>query len=127
MLGTSIGRPNRPRVPSCLLPRSPRPWSAWLAWQEETVTTTSRRAGRRLAMIATQGAVACGLVLPGVAVAATAASPHTGLGPPNTWVATGPMGVARSGQTATLLADGKVLVAGGGTASAELYDPTTRE
>ncbi len=35
------------------------------------------------------------------------------------------MAVARTGQTATLLPDGKVLVAGGGTASAELYDPQT--
>jgi hypothetical protein len=44
-------------------------------------------------------------------------------GPANTWVSTGSMAVARSGHTATLLPDGKVLVAGGATASAELYDP----
>jgi hypothetical protein len=36
------------------------------------------------------------------------------------------MHAARSGQTATMLRDGKVLVAGGGTASAELYNPATR-
>ena len=41
------------------------------------------------------------------------------------FTATGSMGVARVGQTATLLANGRVLVAGGGFASAELYDPTT--
>jgi hypothetical protein len=48
-----------------------------------------------------------------------------------TWTATGDMTTARSGHTATLLPNGKVLVAGGhdskGTeqASAELYDPRT--
>jgi hypothetical protein len=45
--------------------------------------------------------------------------------PPNVFAPTAPMPVARAGQTATLLADGKVLVAGGGTAAAELYDPAT--
>jgi WD40 repeat protein len=38
---------------------------------------------------------------------------------------TGSMTVARSGHTATLLANGKVLVAGGPDASAELYDPAS--
>lgn len=41
------------------------------------------------------------------------------------WTVIASMSEARSGHTATLLADGKVLVAGGGTASAELYDPST--
>jgi N-acetylneuraminic acid mutarotase len=35
------------------------------------------------------------------------------------------MAVARSGQTATLLRDDEVLIAGGGTSSAELYDPSS--
>jgi len=48
-----------------------------------------------------------------------------------TFTATGSLSVARSGHTATLLANGKVLIAGGGTdytslpSSAELYDPET--
>lgn len=44
---------------------------------------------------------------------------------PNTWQATSPPAVARSGATATLLADGDVLIAGGATTKVELYDPTT--
>jgi N-acetylneuraminic acid mutarotase len=61
----------------------------------------------------------------GIPAAATAAAAHP-LGPPNTWVATGEMTAARSGQTATTLRNGEVLVAGGGNASADLYDPATR-
>src|SRR5262249_44832382 len=47
------------------------------------------------------------------------------------WVNVGPLNVARHSHTATLLTDGKVLVAGGVgrfvgiTDSAELYDPAT--
>jgi Kelch motif protein/galactose oxidase-like protein len=45
-------------------------------------------------------------------------------GTSGTWSPTGPMTTARANQTATLLANGKVLVAGGYLlASAELYDP----
>ena len=49
-----------------------------------------------------------------------------------TWTATRGTAISRAWHTATLLADGTVLVAGGvttnevGTASAELYDPATR-
>src|SRR5262245_44341151 len=46
------------------------------------------------------------------------------------WVNTGPLNVARHSHTATLLLDGKVLLAGGAvsavlTNAAELYDPAT--
>ena len=43
----------------------------------------------------------------------------------NTFVPTGSMNVRRSGATATLLPNGAVLIAGGGTAAAELYQPRT--
>jgi hypothetical protein len=43
-----------------------------------------------------------------------------------TFSATGPMTIARAGQTAILLADGRVLIIGGlGLSSAELYDPNS--
>jgi hypothetical protein len=46
--------------------------------------------------------------------------PYTGK-----WTSTGPMLIGRSDFTATLLADGRVLVAGGGDNSTEIYDPLT--
>ncbi len=45
--------------------------------------------------------------------------------PAATFTHVGNMTVARTGHTATLLLSGKVLVAGGPNASAELYDPTS--
>ena len=43
----------------------------------------------------------------------------------NTWSSAGTMSTARQSHTATLLADGKVLIAGGGTVVADIYDPAT--
>jgi N-acetylneuraminic acid mutarotase len=58
------------------------------------------------------------------ALAAAHAAPKTSQA--NTWTPTaGPMSVARSGQTATLLPNGKVLIVGGSSAAADLYDPAT--
>jgi len=78
-----------------------------------------------MAVLTCAGALVSGLILPVLATSATAATAG-GLGPPNTFVATGPLGVAQSGQTATLLPNGKVLIAAGGTTNAELYNPATR-
>jgi len=46
--------------------------------------------------------------------------------PAATFLQTGNMTVARDGHTATRLVDGRVLIAGGGSASAELYDPASQ-
>ncbi|MGH8276565.1 MAG: Kelch repeat-containing protein, partial [Steroidobacteraceae bacterium] len=46
--------------------------------------------------------------------------------PAAAFVQTGSMTVARAAHTATLLLDGRVLIAGGGSASAELYDATSQ-
>src|SRR5215472_3628509 len=78
-----------------------------------------------MAAVTCTGALVSSLILPVLATTAAAAT-SGGLGPPNTFVATAPLGVAQSGQTATLLPDGKVLVAAGGTTNAELYNPATR-
>jgi len=85
----------------------------------------SRWARRRMAVLTCTGVLASGLILPVLATTATAATAG-GLGPPNTFVATGPLGVAQSGQTATRLPDGQVLIAAGGTTNAELYNPRTQ-
>ena len=69
------------------------------------------------------------LVLIGVAVPALV-QVQRAAAVPNTWSAAGSLATARGYHTATLLPNGKVLVAGGGStviggslASAELYDP----
>src|SRR5882672_9150478 len=46
--------------------------------------------------------------------------------PEAAFIQTGSMTVARTAHTATRLLDGRVLIAGGGSASAELYDPTSQ-
>lgn len=59
--------------------------------------------------------------------AASAASNAATPEQPVQWSATGSLQVARAGHTATLLPDGKVLVAGSATTSLEVYDPSTRQ
>src|SRR5260221_7535151 len=46
--------------------------------------------------------------------------------PEAAFIQTGSMTVARTAHTATRLLDGRVLIAGGGSASAELYDPVSQ-
>ncbi len=78
--------------------------------------------GALLALLLALAPLASWPVKPGEAAAN---DPTTG-----TWHATGSLGTGRGMHTATLLPNGKVLVAGGGesvgaSASAELYDPAT--
>src|SRR5216684_3165878 len=70
------------------------------------------------------------LVLGGLmAIAMLASTAVPSLGSSNTWTPTGSITTARTGHTATLLANGEVLVAGGGNTtilpSAELYNQAT--
>src|SRR6266480_340416 len=57
--------------------------------------------------------------------AALLGAPLATQGSPLNFVITGSLATARNGHTATLLPNGKVLVAGGGNNSAELYDPVS--
>lgn len=53
-------------------------------------------------------------------------TPRASVGAAGTWTATAPMLEGREGHTATLLPDGRVLVAGGSeSATSEVYDPRT--
>jgi galactose oxidase-like protein len=60
-----------------------------------------------------------------VGLAAGPAAPAAASQAPGTWAKTGSMTTPRQGQTATLLANGQVLVISGGSAGAELYNPAT--
>jgi hypothetical protein len=57
------------------------------------------------------------------AVAAFGLVSSPALAATNSWAAATNMNSVRAGHTATILTDGRVLVAGGGNASAEIYDP----
>jgi len=60
-----------------------------------------------------------------VGIALFAAQPIAFAQTTPSWSLTGSLNFGRSGPTATLLPNGKVLVAGGGTNTAELYDPAS--
>lgn len=83
------------------------------------VHATKRRFGAIRALVLS-GLLGIGLIASSVVPA---------LGSSNTWTLTGSMTTARTGHTATLLANGEVLVAGGGNTtilpSAEVYNRTT--
>ncbi len=88
-----------------------------------TTFAVASLAAASLVVPAAAGVTQLSLASRGTASGAPRAHPDSGV---NTWRPTGSMSVNRSGQTATTLASGRILVAGGGTASAELYDPASR-
>lgn len=82
-------------------------------------------AAQRVCIAATATIALAGLLVTPAIAPATASAGGSPAATANSWAPTGPMQVARSGQTATALPDGAVLVAGGGTAAADLYDVQT--
>jgi WD40 repeat protein len=87
-----------------------------------------------LALVAAIAIVAAGLPLmlsrPGANVSTPTPTSAASLPSSGTFTLTGSMAIARANHTATLLPDGRVLIAGGSNnsgdlASAELYDPTS--
>jgi Tol biopolymer transport system component len=103
--------------------------SSWTA----TGSMTSSRAGSTATLlpdgkVLVAGGYCCGLGGRSALASAELYDPISG-----SWTATGSMATARTGHTATLLRDGRVLVAGGGAraqggnswAAAEIYDPGT--
>ena len=65
------------------------------------------------------------LVLPLLLLGVAGFGPRAQAQSAGTFTVTGSMTVPRAGHTATLLPDGRVLIAGGGSATLELYDPAT--
>ena len=117
--------------------------SLWAAIEARSVSI--RRAPGGSLVLVTAAAAALIVAIAGGVVSIGSGGPGAGRStPPGTaapnatqpvyrtgmWIATGTMTQARDGHTATLLADGRVLVAGGlrdrkSLATAELYDPAT--
>ncbi len=93
------------------------------AWGTLTLTFTDADHGRvDFSSILGYGAGSMNLTRLTKVVAPNASDPSSAA----KWVAAASLGVVRAGHTATLLLDGRVLVAGGsGDPTAELYDPVT--
>ena len=129
---TPSSQPGAPQ-PQAAPQRAIIPAAGSPGWSAGTSPAQSVRSSRKPILVVA-GVVVLALVIVGALAvwlprtSSTAGPAYSPLSPTGTFALTGSMTTARGQQTATLLQDGRVLIAGGGENNltlAELYDPKT--